>query len=178
MKKAVCRWCGIEFSCKSLKARYCCKYHNHLAYRKRNKEKVNERKNTWYANKEKRREYRKTMSDYHRKYWKERRKRDPIFRIKNNLRNRLNSIIKGKRSSLTKLLGCTEEEFKKHLETQFQSGMSWDNYGVGGWHIDHIKPLALFDLSDSKQIKLACHYTNLQPLWETDNLKKGRNYDF
>ncbi|KKL15741.1 hypothetical protein LCGC14_2502560 [marine sediment metagenome] len=51
--------------------------------------------------------------------------------------------------------------------------MSWENYGFYGWHIDHIKPLCLFNLSDEKQFNKACHYTNLQPLWAEENLKKG-----
>lgn len=63
------------------------------------------------------------------------------------------------------------DELRAHLEAQFQAGMSWDNYGE--WHIDHIKPLASFDLEDTDQLKLACHYTNLQPLWAKDNLSKG-----
>jgi len=49
--------------------------------------------------------------------------------------------------------------------------MLWSNYGE--WHIDHIKPLASFDLSDRKQLLEACHYTNLQPLWAQDNLSKS-----
>jgi hypothetical protein len=51
--------------------------------------------------------------------------------------------------------------------------MSWDNWTTDGWHIDHIKPLASFDLTDRQQLLLACHYTNLQPLWAIDNLSKG-----
>lgn len=58
-----------------------------------------------------------------------------------------------------------------HLERQFTPGMSWTNYG--DWHIDHIKPLASFDLTDRVQLLVACHFTNLQPLWAEENLKKG-----
>jgi hypothetical protein len=60
---------------------------------------------------------------------------------------------------------------RARLEVKFQQGMSWDNYGQ--WHIDHIKPLAKFDLTDRTQFLAACHYTNLQPLWAEDNLSKG-----
>jgi hypothetical protein len=60
-----------------------------------------------------------------------------------------------------------------HLESKFQYGMNWDNWSFEGWHIDHIVPLASFDLTDRKQLLLACHYTNLQPLWAIDNFSKG-----
>ena len=51
--------------------------------------------------------------------------------------------------------------------------MSWDNWNLAGWHIDHIRPLASFDLTDPVQLKQAAHYTNLQPLWAHDNYVKG-----
>jgi hypothetical protein len=50
--------------------------------------------------------------------------------------------------------------------------MSWDNYGYEGWHIDHIKPIAKFDLSDPIQRAQCFHYSNLQPLWALDNMRK------
>jgi len=60
-----------------------------------------------------------------------------------------------------------------HLESKFQEGMSWENYGKNGWHLDHIIPLSAFDLTDPEQLKIACHYTNIQPLWARDNLVKS-----
>jgi hypothetical protein len=91
------------------------------------------------------------------------------------LRNRLNSAIKKqwKNGSAIRDLGCTVEELKIRLESNFQEGMNWGNYGRHGWHIDHILPLSKFDLSDPEQLKKACHYTNLQPLWAKDNISKG-----
>jgi 5-methylcytosine-specific restriction endonuclease McrA len=62
---------------------------------------------------------------------------------------------------------------KAHLEAQFKEGMSWENWGVSGWHVDHIIPLSSFDLSDEKQLKKAVHYSNLQPLWAADNIIKS-----
>lgn len=59
-----------------------------------------------------------------------------------------------------------------HLESKFRPGMTWENRGKKGWHIDHIKPLSAFDLTDPGQVSDACHYTNLQPLWWKENLDK------
>ena len=71
------------------------------------------------------------------------------------------------------LLGCSAEQLRTHLEEKFTDGMSWDNYGYRGWHIDHIRPCASFDLTDPQQQLECFHYTNLQPLWAEDNFKKG-----
>lgn len=107
--------------------------------------------------------------------FKERRKNDPAFRIKCNLRSRLSVVLGGSKKSATteKLLGCDYECARQHIENQFTDGMSWDNYGLYGWHIDHITPCASFDLSDPEQQRQCFHYTNLQPLWAEDNLKKS-----
>jgi len=97
------------------------------------------------------------------------------FKLACALRTRLGKFIKRgpKRGSAVSDLGCTITELKQYLESKFQEGMTWDNHGFYGWHIDHIIPLASFDLTDREQFLKACHYTNLQPLWAKDNLKKG-----
>lgn len=97
------------------------------------------------------------------------------YKLSELLRRRLRDTIKGKykSGSAVKLLGCMIEEFVIHLENQFTDGMTWQNHGMYGWHIDHILPLSSFDLEDPKQLAIACHYTNLQPLWACDNLRKG-----
>lgn len=69
------------------------------------------------------------------------------------------------------------KQFKKYLETKFKPGMNWDNWGVNGWHIDHIIPISRFNLLDPMEVQVACHYTNLQPLWSEENLKKGAYND-
>ena len=51
--------------------------------------------------------------------------------------------------------------------------MTWKNYGRNGWHIDHILPCSSFDLTDPEQRRKCFHYTNLQPLWEIDNIRKS-----
>ncbi len=106
---------------------------------------------------------------------REKRKNDVQFKLECVLRKRLSDAVRNNRKngSAVKDLGCNIEQLKKYLESKFQSGMSWDNYGLHGWHIDHIKPLSIFNLEDRNQLLEACHYTNLQPLWAKDNLIKG-----
>lgn len=98
---------------------------------------------------------------------------NPQYRLGLLLRNRLWYALKGKKGNVSTiaLLGCSITEAVRHIESQFQDGMSWANHGE--WHIDHIEPLASFDLEDEKQLAEACHYTNLRPLWKLDNLRKG-----
>lgn len=121
----------------------------------------------------------------HRKYLKNRKnkrniylrtklKKDLKFKIMKNLRNRLWKSLKGinKSKSTIELLGCSVDFLKQHLEKQFKPGMSWSNYGYYGWHVDHIRPCASFDLSQPEEQHKCFHYTNLQPLWAEDNLEK------
>ena len=101
-------------------------------------------------------------------------KENPERKIAANLRRRLHRALSGKRraGSAVRDLGCSVGELMKWLEGKFVEGMSWDNYGPI-WHVDHINPLSSFDLTDTEQFKLASHYTNLQPLFASDNIKKG-----
>lgn len=107
------------------------------------------------------------------KFFFKKKMKDVQYKLRHNLRSRLRKTIHGSKHGLSPVrhLGCSIEELKKHLESQFDNKMSWDNYGE--WHIDHIKPLADFDLTDESQFIEACHYTNLQPLWAEDNYSKG-----
>ena len=85
----------------------------------------------------------------------------------------LNKEYKSKQT--LELLGCNIEEFKKYLEFKFTKGMSWDKMHL--IHIDHIKPCAAFDLTNPEEQAKCFHYTNLQPLWAIDNLRKGAKYE-
>lgn len=100
---------------------------------------------------------------------------DVLFRLPRILRCRLNQAVKHnyKAGSAVTDLGCSIGNLKLHLESKFLPGMTWSNWSRTGWHIDHIKPLSIFDLSNPAQVKTACHYTNLQPLWYRDNIRKG-----
>lgn len=99
----------------------------------------------------------------------------PKGKLTNALRVRLGHALRGECKSIRTLdlLGCTVDELRVYIEGLWVEGMSWDNYGRDGWHIDHIKPCASFDLSDPAQQRECFHYTNLQPLWAKDNIAKG-----
>ncbi len=103
---------------------------------------------------------------------------DLDFRLRSLLRQRLYKAVRGRyrSGSAVRDLGCSIVFLKQHLKSQFQEGMSWDNYG-SEWEIDHIKPLSLFDLSDRTQLLRACNWQNLQPLWVFDNRSKGNKYE-
>jgi hypothetical protein len=97
------------------------------------------------------------------------------FRLSTILRARILDALKKnwKGSSTTELLGLSIEDTKNYLESLFALGMTWENHGLHGWHIDHIRPCSSFDLSDPIQQKACFHHSNLQPLWAEDNLKKS-----
>ncbi len=96
-------------------------------------------------------------------------------RIANNLRSRLSFLVTKnggtKAASTSILLGCSIEFLRVHLESGFKPGMSWDNYG--DWHIDHVRPCKAFDLAVPEQQKACFHWTNLQPLWAEENMRKS-----
>jgi hypothetical protein len=124
----------------------------------------------WRAkNREKMRIY---LNDYRRK----RTRSNPEYRTLCSLRARIHDVLNGRRkgSPTLKLLGASVQELMVHLEAQFRDGMTWENQGYKGWHIDHIIPCSSFDLTDYKQQKRCFHYTNLQPLWWWQNLSKGK----
>lgn len=108
-----------------------------------------------------------------------RRKNNITYKIIDHLRSRIHSALRSNSKSqhTLDLLGCSSEHLKRYIENQFTDGMTWDNYGKEGWHIDHIIPCSYFDLSDPEQQKICFHYTNLQPLWAKDNKKKSSIYN-
>lgn len=151
-------------------------------YNKKNKERNYDRTKKWCEdNKEHVREYKKQYIDDNRdkirKRVRKRKEADPAFKLKENIRRRMWGALKRneKHANTEMLLGCSIQEFKVYLESKFTEGMSWYNYG-SMWHVDHIKPLSLFDLYSNEQQKIAFHYTNCQPLLAQDNLKKSNKY--
>ena len=105
-------------------------------------------------------------------------KNDPLFILKSRLRTRFYQYVKRglakKQVKTSELIGCDWKYLKNHLQRRFKKGMSWQNFGE--WHIDHIKPMAHFNLLNVKEQYECCNYKNLKPMWATDNLSKGARY--
>lgn len=114
------------------------------------------------------------------KHANDRYKNDIEYRLKHCMRMRIKTAVnKIKIGSISKQLlifiGCSLTDLKIHLEKQFQPGMSWGNYGIKNdqWSIDHIKPCSLFDHTNIEEIKKCHNFTNLRPMWHSDNVKKS-----
>ena len=118
---------------------------------------------------------------YCRKWQTNRMAINTAFHFRSNLASLINTAIRkqfGSKASRTHdMIGCTVAELSQHLRIQFTDGMTWDNYGRNGWHVDHVRPCASFDLTDPEQQRQCFHYTNLQPLWAGDNIRKGSKWD-
>ena len=147
-----------------------------------NKESESKRKSEYYAknkskiierNKKYDQENREKVNERKRKYQHNRRKTNPKYAISCRLRGRFNSALRRrgytKKSLVYKMIGCDWKTLKKHIESKFKNGMGWDVFHK--IHIDHIIPLA--SAKTESEIAELFHYKNLQPLWSTDNMKKG-----
>ena len=167
---------GLTAACKS------CKKNNRKKYlsNKENHKKALSKAREWKNNnkdrcKEKRKQYylnNKNKEIYLNKiYYKTRRKTDHIFKLITNYRNRVNKVLKRdrKKRGTIEWLGCSPEEFWNHLEKQFLKGMTRENQGQ--WHVDHIIPLS--SAANEDELKTLLHYSNCQPLWAIDNIRKG-----
>lgn len=134
-------------------------------YRQNNREKI----------KEHQKQYQLDNKDKRNEYLKQKRKEDQLFKLRRNTGNLILASIKRqgytKRSKTFEILGCSYEEFKSYIENQFTDGMSWENHTTNGWHLDHIIPISYAKTEDD--IIRLNHYTNFQPLWAEDNLKKS-----
>jgi len=152
------------------------------SYRRKNRDKITARHKRY------RQQHAQELREYQRKHLREgdtqtkrreqarRRLALPVNRIKNNLRRRLHHAVACavKHAPTFALIGCTPDQLKAHLEAAFLPGMTWENYGKGGWHIDHVVPCAAFDMTKESEQKKCFHYSNLKPLWGRDNMSKGK----
>ena len=137
------------------------------SYSERNKEKIaNYKRQHYLENKEKIEKYRND--------WRNNKvKIDSLFKLTNNTRTLIKQSFRrngySKNSKTYQILGCTFEEFKEHLQNKFTEGMNWNN--IGQWHLDHIYPVSL--AKDEEELIKLNHYSNFQPLWAIDNIKKS-----
>tara|TARA_A100001011_G_C14050953_1_gene731828 strand:- start:108 stop:707 length:600 start_codon:yes stop_codon:yes gene_type:complete len=104
--------------------------------------------------------YKKTYKGQLTSMWDSVRNRIKIWTFKNV----------GKRENMEDIIGCSRQFLREYLKRKFKPGMTWDNHGL--WHIDHIVPLKKFDPNSIEDVKKANHYTNLQPLWASENIRK------
>ena len=142
--------------------------------RKLNRLEINKRAREYYADRKKDAEFMERKRAVGRKAYKNRvLSEEQKFCLR--VRNRINIGLKvfKKAGKNRELLGCSYAELRDHLESQFTEGMTWDNMGRGGWHIDHVIPCAFFDLTKPSHQKVCFNWQNLQPLWEKDNCAKG-----
>lgn len=157
------------------KKSYCkkCELKMHKCYIDQNRD----RKKKW--NKTYGKKHRKKITENYLKRLRTSPQRKAAHSIRTTLNNQLKRKNIKKKQSVTKSVGCSWEFLVEYLENQFYDNpetgekMSWENHGLYGWHIDHIKPLCEFDLTDPKQFNDASHYSNLQPLWAKENLQKS-----
>lgn len=164
---------GFRPKCKSCHRQDCKKYYKKnkekfINYRTENREEILKKK------KEHRKKNKKQIAEYKKYYHNKRYHEDINYRLLHNCGGRIRRLLKKEDDTRTvDLLGCSIPELKQHLEKQFQEGMTWDNYGVKGWHIDHIIPCDSFDFTKEEDQRKCFHYTNLQPLWAIDNIRKS-----
>jgi hypothetical protein len=147
----------------------------------KNKKSILEKSKIYYANNKDKvlkrtKNYRENNKDWYRNYKKNYRNNNKIV---SNIRRGIWGCVKNNKTEKSlEYVGCSLEELLHHLKSQFKDGMTFENYGE--WHIDHIKPLSSFDFNGNKeyienQLKLAWHFSNLQPLWAKENLTKGKS---
>jgi flagellar biosynthesis GTPase FlhF len=164
-------------------------------YKEKNKEKLSKYQKKWKESnsekvKESQKKWKENNSEKLKKYQKEwylqnknilnekiklKKLTNPIFLISCSVRKRMSDYIRKnnilKKNKTFEIVGCTPQQLKEYIQSQFRDNMSWENYGYYGWHIDHIIPLS--SANTEEELYKLCHFTNLQPLWAEDNLKKS-----
>ena len=138
-------------------------------YYENNSEKIREKTGKYYQNNK------ETIIKKGNEYKKRMRKSSRIVLLRRRLRNRLYYALRKttwkKDTHFSDYIGCTKEELVSHIVSLFTKDMNWEQMLLGNIHIDHIIPLS--SASTEEGLYKLCHYTNLQPLWAADNIKKG-----
>lgn len=165
---------GLQYKCKECYKEYRAANREKIVgylreYYKHNRDKITEQQKEYRQNKKK-------VAEYH----KERYHNDPTYRLRHlvsmTVRNALSNNNSSKEGNSTwDALPYTPQQLREHLEAQFEEGMTWDNYGRDGWHIDHIYPQSLlpYESMDDDNFKIAWDLRNLRPLWAAENFSKG-----
>jgi hypothetical protein len=175
-KEKFCKYCNGLFFSKWADQVFCCKSCSlkfHYEFGKVSPERIATKKKYQLVNKD------KIKAGRYR--WIKNLPNDHNYKIRGQISGRIHNAIKAcknaiKSNSTMRLIGCTVPELKIHIEKQFKPGMEWSNHGLRGWHIDHVKPCAVFDLKNPEEQKKCFHYSNLQPLWAKENLEKSDKY--
>ena len=161
---------GLYSSCKSCKLQWACDNKelvnsSNRRYKQNNIEKVRSHTSLYQKNN-------REKINLRRVYYI---KNNPIFKLSCSIRSRMWNFLYysniSKRNGTFDIVGCSPEFLKEYLEKQFTEGMTWDNHGNLGWHIDHIIPLS--SAKNEEELYKLFHYTNLQPLWSIDNILKS-----
>jgi hypothetical protein len=163
--EVICTVCSLKFLTQRKASIFCSNRCRNAKWRDTNRDKYRDKQRHWVE---------QNPEQHHKnqyEYKKNRLKTDLLYKLKQRVRCRLGRIKFNRSKRTVEWLGCSIADLKSHLESKFQLGMSWSNYGM--WHIDHIIPLA--SAADENDVLRLCHYTNLQPLWAEDNLRKGDN---
>jgi hypothetical protein len=117
---------------------------------------------------------------YKREYMRRRLGSEIDFKLKQLLRDRIRKALKKsykKAAGTAALVGCSMSDFRRHIESKFRDGMTWENHGRKGWHIDHVRPVSSFDFNHESQQRECFHYTNMQPLWAEENHIKSNKWN-
>ena len=154
----------------------------HKKYYEQNKVKIKKNSNRYYyENLDKIKEYRKEKYQLQKeeinKKTRDKRSKCGKFRLMESMRKLVKRTIKNKEDRTESILGYKKEKLINRIEYQFKEGMSWDNYGTSGWHIDHKKPISRFLAQGVTDPKIINALSNLQPLWAHENLSKGAKFN-
>ena len=182
---------GLKYDCKECRSKQY-QDHSEIAKARSRKRYRNNKEEISQKNKEYKAKRAEWYREYTRQYYAENKEtikenvkqnhynriqNDPGYKLLYRCRKRIYEAVKNNRKAARtqELIGCTTEQLLGHLESQFKEGMTWNNYGE--WHIDHIKPCALFDFTKEEEQRECFHYTNLQPLWAKENMEKSDKYE-